>query len=48
MLFHSTGTGPCSVCCERVYKEAMKQGVNHSYVEEMGQSGAGCQGSDGF
>lgn len=36
------------VCCERVYKQAMRQGVNQSYVEEMGQSGAGCQGSDGF
>lgn len=36
------------VLCECVYKQAMKQGVNQSYVEEMGQSGAGCQGSDGF
>lgn len=36
------------VLCKCVYKQAMKQGVNQSYVEEMGQSGAGCQGSDGF
>lgn len=33
---------------ECVYKRAMEQGVNQSYVEEMGQSGAGCQESDGF